>query len=64
MCLSIHSASLWLPKEDNSDVGGAGHLNASGNVWVAERVYQRILQMPALRQSIAAARSSDAEAEE
>ncbi len=45
-------ASLYLSPQDVSFHEGAGHLSAKGNQWVADRIYERIMEIPAVQRRL------------
>lgn len=45
-------ASLYLSQQDVNFPEGAGHLSARGNQWVADRIYERIVEIPAVRRRL------------
>jgi lysophospholipase L1-like esterase len=42
-------ASLYLDAQDLPYAQSAGHLSVAGNQWVADRLYERIVELPAVR---------------
>jgi lysophospholipase L1-like esterase len=45
-------AGLYLGEQDVPFLEGAGHLSAAGNQWVADRLYERIVAIPAVRRQL------------
>ena len=45
-------AGLYLGQQDLPFLEGEGHLSVAGNQWVADRLYERIVEIPAVRRQL------------